>query len=452
MRKVFLLMALYSIFALPSAFAQEDVLRTALDAENWVEVVAQAELRLAKNPQDLDAMNAMAIAWARQGDKARSVALMHEMKAISPENAKILNNLCAMESELALPTAVDSCLEAVKKTTDNPDLYYLVGQTLERAKRPDEAREMYEKAWSFDLKNLVYATAVMAIDFAKNDDAKALEVCEKSMAAGGTDTVLYLNAIVAARGAKKYEKAVEYADKGYERYHDNAMIAGKMEALEALGRYEEVVSTAAKIDFESDLNDVTYGGARLSYVKSLLALSCSTDTHQTCASATPDACCARERLVLSLAQKTFKSRAARERDGYVGVYLAMAQILNNQLEDAEKTLTPIVQKMDAKRAWGLAVLAADLNAFSDARDRETAQKYLEKALSFYQGNLEALMAGHPWPPRIAESLREMNRKATNPSGCGCEMMNTPSDKLPNGWTIIALIPMILLLVLRRKKA
>ena len=414
----------------PEAAVTKETLSEAFKAEQWGRSAEIARELLKTEPDNADYLSVLGVSCFNNSDKECAKDAFEKFHALKPDDAQVYANLCAVYSEIDIDSHLDTCLEAAKRNPQNAQLLYLTGQKLERAKKLSEAREMYEKAWKIEPKNNIFLTAVTAIDFARTDYKTALEITEEGIKNGEPIPILYLNAILAANRVGDYDKAIQYADKGYETYKDALMLLGKSEALDRQGKYEAAEPIWNDLRVSLANNGMAKERLEAGLARHLLAMSCTSDSYKTCKTPTPDACCAREGEIL----QHLEAVAPENQDNDYFVMLGLAQTLAGQLEKAEATLTKAVNaNMDRDNASALAALSAALYQYDDERDKNAAKRYYTQAVNASPdfSNFDQLNKMRAWPPRLVDTLRQIQADTSQGSkkkaaGCGCDIAQNPT--------------------------
>ncbi len=427
------------------AFTKEALIE-AYQAEQWGRSAMIAKELLKSEPDNSNYLSMLGVSCAKNNENECAKEAFEKARDLNPDDAQIYANLCAVYTQIKFEDHIDTCIEATKRVKDNANLFYLTGQKLEKLKRTREAREMYEAAWKLEPKNNMYLTAITSIDFGNRNYKSALEITEKGITEGEDVAILYLNAIIASLRLGDFEKALKYADIGYNKYHDPIMLLGKAEALDGLAKFNEADEVWKNIKENTPEDSLSNDRYLLGFAKHQFALSCSSEKYRTCDSQTPDPCCARENETLTLLEKI----TPKNQNNEYQVYLGIAQILAKQLEKAEATLTKAVNaNIDRDNASALAALAAALYQFDDERDKTAAKRYYTQAVNASPdfANFDQLTKTRAWPPRLIETLKQIqndidagDRKKA--SGCSCEMAQNPTT--PFGMMLLACFALIAL--------
>ena len=435
----------------PEITITKEALIEAYQAEQWGRTTMISRELLKAVPENTEYLSMLGVACSHNNEMQCAKDAFEKVRDLKPDDAQVYANLCAVYSEIDLDSNTDTCVEATKRNPNNAQLFHLTGQKLERAKKISEAREMYEKAWKIDPKNNVFLTAVTSIDFSRGDYKKALEITEEGIEHGTQTAILYLNAITAATRIGDYDKALKYADTGYEKYHDPLMLLGKCDALDRQGKYQEADPIWKELSEQKMDNSIAKDRYELGLAKHLLALSCTSEAYKTCNTQSPDDCCAREGEILS----HLDAVDTQARDNDYSVYLGLAQTLAHQLEKAEATLTKSVNaNMDRDNASALAALAAALYQYDDERDKNAARRYYTQAVNASPdfANFDQLNQMRGWPPRLVDTLRQI--QADNAQGnkkksgsCGCDIAQNPTTP----WGAFGLMILALAALAVRKK-
>ena len=434
--------------------ADKTALMAAYQAENW-EIVAQiASGLLVNEPENTDLLKMMARVHIQKDEYDKAAEYMRKLRTLEPDNPEHLQNLCAIESNIAGSDAANTCYAAVQKVTDNAQLYGITAQELEKAGRTSEARIMYEKAFALDPQNIVYLTGMTAIDFDAGNNMLALDATEKAIEGGLQHAILYLNAITAANRSGRHEKAIAFADAGYALYHDSLMLTGKAEALMALKRYAEAEALWKELDGEAAHNSIVAGRQQLGMTISKFALSCTSEQYKTCGTPSAHDCCRHEAEVLKYAEAMQDNDAAKGRDPMLAAYLGMAQILANRLGDAETSFAK-VRQVSKGNVWTQSALAVCLYHSSEERDRASAVKLIQQLMPLCDNDVECLHGHVVWPPRLEEDLHAMIAAAQNDGkgkkGCGCSVLEE-SPSAPAAPASLLAILALAAIALRRRNA
>ena len=420
----------------------KDALIEAFSAEQWGRSTMIARELLKTEPENTDYLSMLGVSCAKNNDNTCAKEALEKARDLNPDDAQVYANLCAVYTQIQFDDHVETCIEATKRITDNAQLFYITGQKLEKLKKLSEARDMYEAAWKLEPNNNIYLTAITTIDFSFRNYKSALEITEKGISSGNDISILYLNAIIAALRLGDFEKAQKYAETGYEKYKDPVMLMGKAEALDGMAKYNEADPIWKELQEKITENSMSRDRFLLGLAKHQLALSCTSETFKTCATQNQDPCCARESEILAHLEEITPPK----RDNNYQVYLGIAQILANQLEKAEATLTKAVNaNMDRDNASALAALAVALYQFDDERDKTAAKRYYTQAIDASPdfANFDQLTKTRFWPPRLIETLKQIQTDIASgdkkkSSGCSCEITQNPS--IP--WATLALLILV----------
>ena len=450
MTKFFRVLVTAAILCLAStsAFAQNDAQNTeklalvdAYNAKQWDLSIEKARALLASTPDDPVILNILAVSLVHTGNNDEALKTFVKVRELTPDEPQIYANLCALQSSLGSADALDSCVEAANRIHDNADIFYMAAVQLEKKQKMAEARAMYEKAWNIDKKDLRYLTAITSIDSANDDDKSALELTEAAIRDGHENAILYLNATLSAYRIGDYQKCLQLAEEGYQKFHDSLMLISKAEALNGLHRFDEAIEIWTQLEKSTESNGLGRDRIEYGYATALLATSCNTKDVLTCSSNTPANCCGREELSLKFlksAQKWEKHGLRREKT--LKTQYGMALVINGQFEEAEAVLTKAsTQDLNADNASALAALAVTLYMFNDPRDREAGLRYYRQAIDASPdfADLEKVQKTRVWPPMMLDTLATIQADAsaqelaqkTKKSACSCQTASTPAFPL-----------------------
>ena len=438
--------------------ATPEALAEAYENGRWSRAIMLAEELLKAEPENANYLTILGVAATNISEFERAEGVFEKVQTLRPDDALAWLNLCGVRGKLKRDNTIETCLKASEKNPENAALWQLIGQEYENAKRMDEARDAYLKAYQLDPKNLSYLTAVTAIDFSRKDYDKALEMTEKAIEGGNDNVILYLNAIVAANRTGAHEKALALADRGYERYHDPQMMLGKAEALNGLHRFEEAIPIWKTQLAEVKNNHQNYPRIQYGCARALIATACTEADSATCGGSSENDCCARERQALELLTVAKDHTSLRKIAPEFDEYLGLAYILNGKLEDAEAVLTAAqTNDIEKNSAGAPAALAVALSHFSDEQDRRAAQSYYLKAADASQDVRDAdrFVSVCAWPPRFAQDLKKLQASSAKDtakpkSGCGCEIAATRQPAAPVTVLLGVLLSLFALVTLRRK--
>ncbi len=436
-----------------------EALAAAFQASEWTKSIDMSRALLKTEPENTDYMNILSVSLGQVGQYEEAESLMLRIKKLRPEDNQIDTNLCFVQSELKRDGALETCLEALKRNPNKALLESLTARLLEERSRLDEAREHYVRAFELDSTDMMSLTAATSIDFRHGANEKALELTQRAIAANPDKAILYLNASVAAYRAGLYEKGIEIADGGYEKFKDNALLVTKSECLYSLGRFEEAEKLLRELVEVVDEGNLQRYRVEFALGRVLVANSCSKEESKSCATETPSVCCSKEREAL-LQLQSARERPLLKKETGVDVYVGLAQVLNNQLEEAEATLTAAVSDSSIKdKGNALAALAAALYQYSDKKDREAALGYYVQAKGVSEdfSDSSVVRSKYGWAPRLVETLEQIKAEdaAKNApkakSGCGCDVMGV-EQKQPILAMILSLLLVGLCVVTMRRKS
>lgn len=412
----------------------------AYNTKQWDVSIEKARALLITKPDDPIILNILAVSLAQSGKNQEALEIFLKVKDLRPDDSQIYVNLCAVQSALG-SDALDSCVEAANRVHDNAEIFYMAAVQLEKKQKMADARAMYEKAWNINKKDLRYLTAVTSVDFAENNDKSALKLTEDAIQNGHKVAILYLNAALAAYRIGDYQKCLQFADEGYQNFHDPLMLISKAEALNGLHRFKEALEIWAQLEKQSGANGIGRARIEYGYAAALLATSCRTEEFQTCSSNAPASCCGQEALALKFlksAQKEEKLTLRREK--MLKTQYGMALLLNGQFEQAEAVLTKAsAQNLNADNAAALAALAVTLYMFNDPRDREAGLRYYKQAVEASPdfADIQKVQQTRAWPPMMLDKLAIIQSDAntqnqaqkTKKSGCSCQLASAPAFPL-----------------------
>ena len=415
--------------------------------QNWQGVVDMAEQLMQIDPEDSAILSIYGVALAQLDKNEQAEGIFLKLIEKSPDDAQVLGNLCYAQSSLKRENALETCIKAAELNPDKDKIQYMVGQMLETANRPQDARDYYLKAWNIDKKSPIYLTAATSIDFRLNESDKAYEHTKTALDSGLKMPILYLNIELASNNIGTYEETIRLADEGYEAFHDDMMRMHKAVALYKLGRLDEAEALLKELDEVTAEGNFNYPRLQYTYGQVLLAKGCSAQKAGTCQTPNEDVCCVNERNALERINKV-KDHELLKKETLLPVYLGFAQLVNGEGKNAEALLS---KSLDAKNDKEdiLAALAVTLYQFGDDQDKKAGMNYLSQALEISKDfeDIQKVKSSRLWPERTLEILGKMldeRNEAAKPkkSGCSCDIAGHQGAPLSLA-SIFAVLAMLL---------
>ncbi len=408
-------------------------LKAAYDQQQWEAAANIASKLLETSPDNADYLAIQGISYAQLEKFREAESSFIKLQSIKPDDPQNLSNLCFAQFSLGKKEAADNCKTAAKLNPQKAAIQLLAGQALENAKRIDEANEAYAEALKLNPDDLQTITLLSNTYYMQKNYKMFAETNESALNRGIETPILYLNAISARNLLGDYEKTIELADKGNEKYNDASMLQGKGEALYHLNRIEEAAKLLREINDKIPESAVTKPRANYFLARAILASPCSTGDTGTC-DTSENACCTKAQEAISLLE-AIKNKVLLPDNDYA-VYAGLAYMMSGDLEKAEATLSKATHNdMNQDNASALAALAVTLNQFSDPRDKAAALQYYRQALDASPdfADIEKVKKTRHWPQMaldiLAQLKAEHEKPAVKKSGCGCEIAapHTPNS-------------------------
>jgi len=423
--------------------ATREKLVEAYEASDWPKVIALAKPLAQAHPEEAVFWSALGTAY---GQNRETMALAEEsyvrVMALSPDDAQNMKNLAIVRDAIDSPEALETAFVAARLNPGDASIQHLVGQRLMQSRRRAEAVDYFLSAYVLDPLDVVSLTAATSYFFERGEYDRALALTQQGIEGGIPGPVLYLNMVSGLMDMGRYEEAVVWADRGFERYRDVGLVLNKAMALSRLGQYaqaelllrgaQEMVPAPMRASFDYALG------------KSLLMQGCTKALFLTCHTSQEDECCSREREALSLLTGIQDEKLLS--DASFAVDLGLAYALGNLLEDAEAVLRRAAHaKISRPNGSALAALAVTLYLFGDKRDKDASVRFYRDACEAAPDlcELADMEARRLWPSRGVEILAEIQayeaegaRARAGRSGCGCAL--SPRREVPLSASVLVL--------------
>ncbi|MBQ9818496.1 MAG: tetratricopeptide repeat protein [Proteobacteria bacterium] len=442
--------------------APKDPLVQAYQDGLWTRAIDLAKERLQTEPENIVVLNILGVSLAQSKKFDEAETVFEKLLTLTPDDGQLYSNLCFVRINLKHQQKMDTCLEATRRLPDNDELHYMVGGELENAQRLDEARAQYEAAYKLNPKSAKYLTAITSIDFDRGDYQKAFELTDQAIKNGNGSAILYINDTIAASRIGNYDRALELVNEGYEKYKDPLLLIEKGNILNKLRKFDEAEPLWIQLEKDIPKNGLGRPRIEFGYSQLLLAKSCTTESYRTCSTDAPDECCKREQLALTFAEAASAQPSLRKEANELAVNLGLAQVLNNQFEKAEATLTNAsLTHIPPDNPDAIAALAVTLYQFSDSSDRAMGRQHYLKAVegSPDYNDIDRIRQTRIWPPRLLDTLQSVQddikaieTKKNRKSACSCDIAVQPDHSAPIAAILGFMMTLFSLLILRRKSA
>ena len=431
-------------------------LKAAFEQQQWDKALEISSKLLESAPDDLNYLSIQGIAYAQKDQNEAAEQVFLKIDKLSPDDPQNAGNLCYAQHNLARRNALDTCLRAAKLNPDKAAINFMAGQMLENANRLDEAEKAYETAVNLEPDNIQYLTSLTNINYMQQNYRKMADNTEAALKRGMESPILYLNLLSALKLLGEYEKAIEWADRGIEKYHDPGIVLSKGEALYRLNRIEEAGKLLRDANKAIDKKSVLWPRSTYYLARVMLIEPCSQAENGVC-DTSEDACCIKAQEATTLLE-SIGNLSSLLNDSNYDVFTGLAQMLSGDLEKAEATLSKAVHNnMNQDNASALAALAVTLYQFNDPKDKTAALQYYRQALdaSVDFSDMQKIRNTRQWPDKAVEILSQIKAESEKPakskSGCGCEIAVPDSgNTIPMAGLLGMLFALAGMLGLRRR--
>ena len=426
--------------------ATREKLIAAYEASDWPKVIVLAKSLAQAHPEEAVFWSALGTAY---GQNRETMALAEEsyvrVMALLPDDAQNMKNLAIVRDALDSPEALETAFIAARLNPGDASLQRLVGQRLQQSRRRAEAAEYFLSAYALDPLDVVSLTAATSYFFERGQHDRALALTQQGIEGGVPGPVLYLNMVSGLMDMGRYEEAVVWADKGFERYRDVGLVLNKAVSLNQLGQYAQAESLLRGV--REMIPEQMRAPFDYALGKSLLMQGCTKALFLTCHTGQEDDCCSREREALSLLTGIQDERLLS--DASFAVDLGLAYALGNLLEDAEAVLRRAAHaKISRPNGNALAALAVTLYLFGDKRGKDASVRFYRDACETAPDLCELAdrETRRLWPSRGVEILTEIQayeaegaRARTEKSGCGCTLSSRREVPLSASVLVLGLV-------------
>ena len=431
-------------------------LKTAYEQEQWDTAANIASKLLESSPENVDYLAIQGISYAHLEKFSEAESIFKKLQTLKPDDPKIMSSLCYTQFKLGRNEAPDNCKKSAKLNPEIAAAQLIAGQALENANRIDEANEIYAAAFKLNPDDLQTIALLSNTYYLQKNYKKFAETNVDALNRGIDYPILYLNAISALNLIGDYEKAIEWADKGYAKYKDTVMQQGKGEALYRLNRIEEAVKLLREVNGKTPDASVIKPRSNYYLARAILAEPCNAGDAGTC-DTSESACCVKAQEAISLLE-AIQSKSQLNDDDY-DIYAGLAYMISGDLEKAEATLSKAIHKdMNQDNASALAALAVTLHQFSDPRDKAAAMQYYQQALDASPdfSDIQKVQQTRHWPQIALDILGQLKAEREKPavkkSGCGCEIATSHApDSTPLAALLSILCMLGMMLRLRRNR-
>ena len=427
----------------------------AFKAQDWQKAIQIGEILTVSTKDDASIWSILGVSYFSLAQYEKALHAFEQEALQGKADKNNLRNIAYSSIRLNKRNGCDLGHQALEVFPEDGMLHNEMGKICLSQKQVERGLEHLQKAIELDKKNPIYVTDLTSYYFRKKDNANAEKWTAKAIANGLDMSTLYTNLVIACHRQGKYEDAVRWADEGYGKRRDPLLLYHKGSALVALGKMSEA---------EETLDQALKSG--FGFVKFLLArvkmcLGCSVEAYATCATATPDPCCEKEKTALSYFADAESDQMENDTYDAFAAHYGMALILNGRFEQAEPLIRSVAKN---EKNYNQALLSASLAVAAwnaEPRDDAMARRYYDEAMETYAGfkSPDTLSPEHTLAPRaiailgaIADSQKVVVPEASKPQkakGCGCDMRGQADPSLPGAMAILMIVGAAL--SLRRRK-
>ena len=433
-----------------------EALKTAYAEKQWARAAEIAAKLLESEPENVDYLAIEGISYAQQEQNERAEQIFLKIQKLRPDDPQNLGNLCYAQSQLDRKDTVDVCKKAAELNPDKASINFLAGQALENAKRLDEAKELYGVALKLEPDNIRTLTTLTNVYYMQKDYRHMADYTEDAIKRGIEVPILYLNLTSAPNFLGEYEKTIEWADKGIEKYKDPGLKLAKGEALYRLNRIDEASKTLHEASEGIQEGAVMWPRMTYYLARVMLLEPCTEGAEGTCVT-DDDACCVKAQNAAAMLEAASK-RKTMLNDSNCDVFTGLAYMMSGDLEKAEAILSKATHgDMNQDNASALAALAVTLYQFSDTKDKAAALQYYRQALDASPdfSDPEKIQKTRQWPKKAVDILGQIKAEAEKPakskSGCGCEITSTPNGSPAPMAGLLGILGMLGLMFRWRRK-
>lgn len=424
-------------------------LQKAYEDQNWELVLKLGEPLKTTHQNSNDLWKILGVANVNLNKREESLRCFLEAEKINASDVSTKRNIAYLSIWLKTEDATTRIESMLQELPDDAQLHFEAAQYFESNGKKHDAQTHFEKAAELEPQNAIFLTRLTSKFFREKKYDKAEEWTIKSIQAGLSTPMIYVNLVLACYRQGKYEDAIKWGEEGLKVKQDSLVAYHVARAELMLERY----AAAEKRIREN----ISAPNSQFLLAQALMMQSCPSEQLKTCADKNEGECCERLQEALELFQDAENLMKDEDTRLNFATHYGIALVLAGKLSAAKSLAQTTLQYIKTPEEATLATVVAMVHWLQDPQDKKTALRFWREIKSV---NPDFIVLNTVGPkllipaPAIAilkEIDAESNTKADQPQktgACSCAIAASPMQASTATLSLLALLSLALL---RRRK-